>query len=89
MANDFVKLNNFRSIKSVDSVLNYPVVDHGLVTILKRYVKHIFNFVFPPGKVLSARSRQVPNFAVVPVFGCPVNRTVNDIVTNAWLVVDL
>ena len=53
--------------------------------ILKSH-ETLYDMMLPLGKVLSGRSRQVPHYAVVPVFGCPVNRTVNDIVTNAWLV---
>lgn len=32
------------------------------------------------------RTHQIIDYAVVPVFGCEVKVTVNEIVTNAWLV---
>ncbi len=38
------------------------------------------------GRVESVPSRVVPDYAVVPIFGCPVEQTVLEIVTNAWLV---
>lgn len=38
------------------------------------------------GKILKAASRGIPDYAVVPIDGFPVDRTVNEIVTNAWLV---
>lgn len=38
------------------------------------------------GKILKATSRGIPDYAVVPIDGFPVDRTVNEIVTNAWLV---
>lgn len=38
------------------------------------------------GKTLKASSRGIPDYAVVPIDGFPVDRTVNEIVTNAWLV---
>jgi len=56
------------------------------VQVILKSRETLYDVMFPLGKVLSVRSRQVPHYAVVPVFGCPVNRTVNDIVTNAWLV---
>lgn len=37
------------------------------------------------GKILKATSRGIPDYAVVPIDGFPVDRTVNEIVTNAWL----
>lgn len=38
------------------------------------------------GKVLKANSRQIPDYAVVPTDGFPVDRTVHNIATNGWLV---
>jgi hypothetical protein len=35
------------------------------------------------------RTHQIIDYAVVPVFGCEVRVTVNEIVTNAWLVCTL
>lgn len=32
------------------------------------------------------RTHQIIDYAIVPVFGCEVKVTVNEIVTNAWLV---
>ncbi|KAL4228966.1 DNA topoisomerase 2-binding protein 1 [Mactra antiquata] len=37
------------------------------------------------GSVLKLTARGVPDYAVVPIDGFPVDRTVKDIVTNAWL----
>ncbi|XP_071479717.1 DNA topoisomerase 2-binding protein 1-like [Diadema antillarum] len=37
------------------------------------------------GVVLPASTRAIPDYAVVPIFGWPVNLTVNEIVTNCWL----
>ena len=41
---------------------------------------------FSSGKVLQLNARGIPDFAVVPIDGFPVDKTVNSIVTNAWLV---
>ena len=38
------------------------------------------------GKVLSMASRVVPDCGIVPILGFPLTRTVNEVVTNAWLV---
>jgi hypothetical protein len=41
------------------------------------------------GTVLPASGgRGVPDYGVVPIFGCPLTRTVTHVVTNAWLVSD-
>ncbi|KAL5010099.1 hypothetical protein ScPMuIL_012404 [Solemya velum] len=37
------------------------------------------------GKVLSGHSRTVPNYGIVPIDGFQVERTVQEVVTNAWL----
>ncbi|CAN2389693.1 Topoisomerase (DNA) II binding protein 1 [Pristimantis euphronides] len=37
------------------------------------------------GKVLSAQKRVVADYAVVPLLGCEVEATVEEVVTNAWL----
>ncbi|XP_061569064.1 DNA topoisomerase 2-binding protein 1 [Cololabis saira] len=37
------------------------------------------------GKVLSGRRRVVADFAVVPLLGCPVEATVDEVVTDTWL----
>ncbi|KAG8572750.1 hypothetical protein GDO81_012155 [Engystomops pustulosus] len=37
------------------------------------------------GKVLSAQKRIIADFAVVPLLGCEVEATVEEVVTNAWL----
>ncbi|XP_064623167.1 DNA topoisomerase 2-binding protein 1-A-like isoform X2 [Lineus longissimus] len=37
------------------------------------------------GSVGLPRSRAVPDYGIVPVFGCPVNITVKEVVTNIWL----
>lgn len=36
---------------------------------------------------MKTNAREVPDYAVVPIDGFPVDRTVKDIVTNAWLVI--
>lgn len=38
------------------------------------------------GTVLQGNARRIPDYAVVPIDGFPVDRTVKDIATNAWLV---
>lgn len=38
------------------------------------------------GKVLPLNSRKVANVGVVPIEGCPVTRTVDEVVTTAWVV---
>ena len=38
------------------------------------------------GKVLPLNSRKVANVGVVPIEGCLVTRTVDEIVTTAWVV---
>lgn len=38
------------------------------------------------GEIPSSNSRRIPDYAVVPIMGYPVERTVHEIVTNAWLV---
>ncbi|XP_040290428.1 DNA topoisomerase 2-binding protein 1 isoform X1 [Bufo bufo] len=37
------------------------------------------------GKVLSAQKRIIAQYAVVPLLGCEVEATVEEVVTNAWL----
>ncbi|XP_052804049.1 DNA topoisomerase 2-binding protein 1-A-like isoform X2 [Mya arenaria] len=37
------------------------------------------------GVILQANARRIPDYAVVPIDGFPVDRTVNNIVTNAWI----
>lgn len=37
------------------------------------------------GRVLDPKARMVPDYAVVPLDGFPVDRTVSEVVTNAWL----
>lgn len=41
------------------------------------------------GKVLSAQKRMIADYAVVPLLGCEVEATVEEVVTNAWLVRDI
>ena len=36
--------------------------------------------------ILKTTSRGIPDYGVVPIDGFPVDRTVNEIVTNAWVV---
>lgn len=38
------------------------------------------------GRVLSGSTRIVADFAVVPLLGCPVEATVDEVVTDTWLV---
>lgn len=38
------------------------------------------------GKVLSGSTRIVADFAVVPLLGCAVEATVDEVVTDTWLV---
>ena len=38
------------------------------------------------GQIVSVTTRAVPDYAVVPIMGYPVERTVNEIVTNAFVV---
>ena len=38
------------------------------------------------GRTLPLNTRKVADYALVPLFGCPVTATVGDIATNAWLV---
>lgn len=38
------------------------------------------------GKVLTGRARIVADYAVVPLLGCPVEATVDEVVTDTWLV---
>ena len=38
------------------------------------------------GEVVSEKSRGIPDYALVPLCGCPVSVTVGEVVTNAWLV---
>ena len=38
------------------------------------------------GKVLQLNARGIPDYAIVPLNGYPVDKTVNSIVTNVWLV---
>lgn len=38
------------------------------------------------GKVLMGRSRVVADYAVVPLLGCSVEATVEEVVTDTWLV---
>lgn len=47
---------------------------------------HCFTPLSFTGTILKATSRGIPDYAVVPIDGFPVDRTVNEIVTNAWLV---
>ncbi|KAM9826812.1 DNA topoisomerase 2-binding protein 1 [Neosynchiropus ocellatus] len=37
------------------------------------------------GKVLTGRTRVVADYAVVPLLGCPVQSTVDEVVTDTWL----
>ncbi|XP_069814444.1 DNA topoisomerase 2-binding protein 1 isoform X2 [Dendropsophus ebraccatus] len=37
------------------------------------------------GKVLSVQKRMIADYAVVPLLGCEVEATVEEVVTNAWL----
>lgn len=46
----------------------------------------LFHYVITIGKVLKTTSRQVPDYAIVPIDGYPVDRTVHHIATNGWLV---
>ena len=43
-------------------------------------------YFIPPGKVLQLNVRGIPDYAIVPIDGFPVDKTVNSIVTNVWLV---
>lgn len=38
------------------------------------------------GKVLSGRFRGVADYAIVPLLGCEVEATVDEVVTDTWLV---
>ena len=38
------------------------------------------------GQVLKTNCRQIPDYAIVPTDGFPIDRTVNNIATNGWLV---
>lgn len=38
------------------------------------------------GEVLPPQSRTIADYAVVPLLGCTVKATVDDVVTNTWLV---
>lgn len=38
------------------------------------------------GRVLTGRTRVVADFAVVPLLGCSVEATVDEVVTDTWLV---
>lgn len=38
------------------------------------------------GKVLIGRTRVVADYAVVPLLGCSVEATVDEVVTDTWLV---
>lgn len=38
------------------------------------------------GKIISLQSRNVADYAVVPLLGCEVEATVGEVVTNMWLV---
>lgn len=38
------------------------------------------------GEVLPLQSRTIADYAVVPLLGCTVKATVDDVVTNTWLV---
>lgn len=38
------------------------------------------------GRVLTGRTRIVADYAVVPLLGCPVEATVDEVVTDTWLV---
>ncbi|KAH3704143.1 hypothetical protein DPMN_079198 [Dreissena polymorpha] len=37
------------------------------------------------GVVLQTSDRRIPDYAIVPMDGFPVDRTVNNIVTNTWM----
>lgn len=38
------------------------------------------------GKILVGRSRAVAHYAIVPLLGCDVEATVDEVVTDTWLV---
>ncbi|KAH3704216.1 hypothetical protein DPMN_079272 [Dreissena polymorpha] len=38
------------------------------------------------GVVLQTSDRHIPDYAIVPMDGFPVDRTVNNIVTNTWMI---
>lgn len=38
------------------------------------------------GKVLMGSTRVVADYAVVPLLGCPVEATVDEVITDTWLV---
>ena len=42
--------------------------------------------IISSGKVLQLNVRGIPDYAIVPIDGYPVDKTVNSIVTNVWLV---
>ncbi|XP_073534197.1 DNA topoisomerase 2-binding protein 1 [Phyllobates terribilis] len=57
-------------------VLGFVEEDEGCITdIIKKNA----------GKVLSAQKRIIADYAVVPLLGCEVEATVEEVVTNAWL----
>lgn len=47
----------------------------------------IFHLQSRGGNVLPVNSKQVGDYAVVPLTGWVVNRTVQDVVTDFWLVI--
>ena len=48
-------------------------------------MNHVLIF-YISGKVLQLNARSIPDYAVVPIDGFPVDKTVNSIITNIWLV---
>ena len=58
-------------------ILGFDATSEQEMSLLIRHYK---------GTVLPVTTRKVPDYAVVPVFGCPVTLTAADIVTNAWVV---
>ena len=46
---------------------------------------HNHLFVFISGIIQNSGSRSVADYAVVPILGCQVESTVNEITTNCWL----
>ncbi|XP_053372869.1 DNA topoisomerase 2-binding protein 1-A-like [Mercenaria mercenaria] len=74
---------------------NSTAVSEGGIFLGKSFVFYGFNEDSIPvlssfikengGTVLQSNARRIPDYAIVPIDGFPVDRTVKDIVTNAWL----
>jgi hypothetical protein len=62
------------------SMFGFPKMEVKVTKVLFRY------YVYFIGTVLQSNARRIPDYAIVPIDGFPVDRTVKDIATNAWLV---